>query len=102
MDFLGIGAGEILLILVLALILLGPGKITDVARTLGKTMRAIKKASTDLTATVTRELEAKENQPPPTPPKEAKTRPAPTDTVPATTSGQDDQPTKPGEASVTK
>jgi len=71
MDFLGIGPWEILLILILALIIFGPGKLTEIARTLGKTVRAIRKASSDLTATVTRELEVKENEPPPSRLKEA-------------------------------
>ena len=54
---LGIGAGEILLILIIALILWGPGKIPEIARTLGKVSRALKKASFDLTSVVTREIE---------------------------------------------
>jgi Tat protein translocase TatB subunit len=57
MGFLGIGPWEILLILILALIVLGPGKLTDFARILGKTVRAIRKYSADLTTTVTRELD---------------------------------------------
>jgi len=67
MDFLGIGAGEIILILVLALILLGPGRIPEIARTLGKTLRAIKKASTDFTTAINRELETDKRPPPPRP-----------------------------------
>ena len=58
MGFLGIGPWEILLIIILALIVLGPGKLTDFARTLGKTVRAIRKYSTDLTTAVTRELDS--------------------------------------------
>jgi sec-independent protein translocase protein TatA len=102
MGFLDIGTGEILLILILALILLGPGKIPEIARTLGRTIRAVKKASADLTTAVTRELEVKENEPRPSPPKEAKTQPAPPDTGQAATLNQDDKPAKPGEASATK
>jgi len=64
MGFLGIGPWEILLILILALIVLGPGKLTDFARTLGKTVRAIRKYSTDLTTTVTRELDKAGEEPP--------------------------------------
>ena len=68
MGFLGIGPWEILLIIVLALIVLGPSKLTDFARTLGKTVRAIRKYSNDLTTAVTRELD----KPPEGPPKEEK------------------------------
>ena len=64
MGFLGIGPWEILLIIILALIVLGPGKLTDFARTLGKTVRAIRKYSTDLTTAVTRELDSTKEEPP--------------------------------------
>lgn len=57
MGFLGIGGWEILLILILALIIWGPGRLPEIARTLGKTVRALKKASFDLTNTVTKEIE---------------------------------------------
>ena len=73
MGFLGIGSWEILLIIVLALILLGPGKLTSFARTLGKTVRAIRKYSTDLTTAVTRELDSTPEEPP----KEEKQSPPP-------------------------
>lgn len=41
----GIGPGELLVILVLALIIFGPNKLPDLARTLGRTVREFKKAS---------------------------------------------------------
>jgi Tat protein translocase TatB subunit len=103
MGFLGIGTWEILLILILALIILGPGKLTDVARTLGRMVRAIRKASADLTTAVTRELETKENEPP-SQPKEAgraETGKAPSAISKAGSPSQDDS-TKPGGASATK
>jgi Tat protein translocase TatB subunit len=104
MGFLGIGTWEILLILILALIILGPGKLTDVARTLGRTVRAIRKASADLTTAVTRELEAKENEPPPSQPGEEsrdETGKAPSAVSRAGPPSQDD-PTKPGGAPAAK
>jgi len=64
MDFFGIGMGEVLLILVVALIIWGPGRIVEIGRTLGKIVRTLKKASFDLTAQVTKELEGKEEHPP--------------------------------------
>ena len=54
---LGIGFGEVLLILVIALIVWGPGRLPEIARTMGKTMRALKKASFDLTSTISREID---------------------------------------------
>jgi sec-independent protein translocase protein TatB len=44
----GLGFGEILIVLVLALILLGPDKLPDAAKTLGKGLREFKKATDDL------------------------------------------------------
>ena len=64
MGFLGIGPWEILLIFILALIILGPGKLTDFARTLGKIVRAVRKYSNDLTTAVTRELDSSKEEPP--------------------------------------
>ena len=57
MGFFGIGTGEILLVLVVALIIWGPGKLPEIARTLGKAVRTLRKASFDLTTTLTKEIE---------------------------------------------
>ena len=104
MGFLGIGTWEILLILILALIILGPGRLTDFARTLGKMVRAIKKASTDLTTAVTRELEVKENEPPSQIKEEnrSETDEAPSAISKAGVPSRNDQPTKPGEVPPVK
>ena len=40
-----IGGGEVLVILVVALIFLGPSKLPDIARTLGKTTQSIRRIS---------------------------------------------------------
>ena len=65
MDFLGIGGWEILLILVVAVIVWGPGRIAEIGRTLGKLARNFKKASFDLTSQVSKELEEQKKEPPP-------------------------------------
>ncbi len=67
MDFFGIGTGEVLLILIVALIVMGPGRVAEVGRTLGKVTRTLKKATFDLTSEVTKELESKEENHPPQP-----------------------------------
>ena len=67
MDFIGIGMGEVLMVLVVALIIWGPGRVAEVGRTLGKVMRTIRKASFDLTAQVTKELDKEEKDQPPQP-----------------------------------
>ncbi|UCC16542.1 MAG: twin-arginine translocase subunit TatB [Dehalococcoidales bacterium] len=60
MNFLDMGIMEILLVLVVALIIWGPGKIPEIARNLGKFMNAMKKMSYDLTTQVKKELELEE------------------------------------------
>jgi len=42
------GATELIIILVLALIIFGPGKLPDVGRAIGKSMREFKKASSGI------------------------------------------------------
>jgi sec-independent protein translocase protein TatA len=63
MHFLDMGMGEILLILVVVLIIWGPGKIPEIARMLGKTIRVLRKASFDLTTQISKELEGEEKNP---------------------------------------
>ena len=43
-----IGPFELLLVLVLALLILGPGKLPEVGNALGKTLREFRKASSDV------------------------------------------------------
>lgn len=57
MDFFGIGAGEIILILIVALIIWGPRRLPKIAQTLGRTVRAMRKATYDFTSQVTKELD---------------------------------------------
>jgi sec-independent protein translocase protein TatB len=44
----GLGMGELLIILLLALLFLGPKRLPDIASTLGKAIRSFRKATTDL------------------------------------------------------
>ena len=60
MDFLGIGGWEIFLILIVALLIYGPGRIVEVARNLGKIVRTVKNAGSTITAQISRELEEQE------------------------------------------
>ena len=43
-----IGPGELILILIIALVVLGPGKLPDVASSLGRSVREFRKAATDV------------------------------------------------------
>lgn len=65
MGFLDMGAGEIILILVVALIIWGPGKIPEIARTMGRVMYNLRKATLDLTTVVTKEIDREEKSNPP-------------------------------------
>ena len=56
----GLGFTEILIILVLALILLGPQKLPDVAKQLGRGLRDFRKATDDLKGQFEREMYAEE------------------------------------------
>lgn len=64
MEFFGVGAGELLLILVLALIIWGPGKLPEITRTLGRATRVLKKATHDFTTEVTKEIDREEKASP--------------------------------------
>ncbi len=61
----GIGSGEILLVLLVALIVFGPNRIVEIGRKLGKIMNTVKRASSDFTSQMTRELEIEEKKTPP-------------------------------------
>ena len=65
MDFLSVGASEILMILLVALLVVGPNKVVGLAQSLGKVMRSIKKASSELTSAVTREMQIEDREKPP-------------------------------------
>lgn len=48
-----IGIPELIIILVLALIIFGPGKLPDVGKAIGKSLSEFKKASREITEEVT-------------------------------------------------
>ncbi len=50
MDFFGMGIGEILVILMLALILFGPGKLPEIAAGIGRAVREFRNATRELTS----------------------------------------------------
>ncbi len=63
MNFFNIGPMELILILILALIIFGPGKLPEVARGLGKTIREFRRASQALTEGITKELDTATQEP---------------------------------------
>lgn len=58
----GIGSTEFILILVVALIVMGPDKLPQIARGLGKAISEFKRMSTDLQRTINVEIEKQEHQ----------------------------------------
>jgi Tat protein translocase TatB subunit len=56
MNILGVGPAEFLIIFVIALIVFGPGKLPELARTLGKAMRELRRMSLEVTAEFAKEL----------------------------------------------
>ena len=59
----GLGMGEIIIVLVLALILLGPQKLPDAAKQLGKGLREFRKATEDLKSQFEGEFYSDESRP---------------------------------------
>lgn len=62
MGFSGIGIWEIVLILVVIIIVLGPHRLPEIGRTLGKWFRAIRQAGSDFTQNINKELEESKKQ----------------------------------------
>jgi sec-independent protein translocase protein TatB len=56
----GIGTSEILIILLIALLVLGPKEIPKIARTLGRGMRELQRAKDELRQTIETEIEDEE------------------------------------------
>ena len=61
-----IGAPELIIILVIALLILGPGKLPEVGASIGKSIREFRKASSDLSDSVNVNVDT--SPLPPTPP----------------------------------
>ena len=53
----GIGAGEFIVILIVGLIVFGPGKLPEVGRAIGKALREFRKAQAALSATLNEPLD---------------------------------------------
>ena len=74
-----IGGPEMVVILIVALLIFGPRRLPDLARSLGKGLSELRRTSTDLRRTLEREIhqEDQEKKPPVLPPAESvATRPA--------------------------
>ena len=58
MNFFNIGTAELMLIFVIALIVVGPRRLPEVARGLGKIVNDLREMSQEFTAQMTQELDA--------------------------------------------
>ncbi len=76
MDFFGVGPLELLMLLVVGLIVLGPERLPEVAIKTGRFIREFRATYSRLAAEVMRELEEAEREPPRTPAAEAEYRPS--------------------------
>lgn len=50
---LGLGAPELILILIIALVIFGPGKLPEIGRAVGKSLNEFKKSSKEITDEIT-------------------------------------------------
>jgi sec-independent protein translocase protein TatB len=58
----GIGSTELLIILVVALIVIGPSKLPEIAKTLGRAMAEFRRVSSDVKRTIEMEVEKEEEK----------------------------------------
>ncbi|MFN8671838.1 MAG: twin-arginine translocase TatA/TatE family subunit [Candidatus Sericytochromatia bacterium] len=57
----GIGAPELILILIIALVIFGPGKLPEIGKAVGKSLTEFKKASREITSDLKEESEVKKS-----------------------------------------
>jgi sec-independent protein translocase protein TatA len=57
MDFFGIGPLELVLIIVIAFLIFGPGRLPEIARGMGKTVREFRRYSSAMTRDLRDEIE---------------------------------------------
>ncbi len=60
--FFDFGSGEILLILLVVFLVFGPDKIPELARSLGKVINDVKRASEDIKTEINKEADRKERE----------------------------------------
>ena len=65
MNFFGIGAMELVFVLVIALLVLGPNKMVETARTLGKYFRELQRAASEVPKLLSLEEEQPKAELPP-------------------------------------
>ena len=94
-----IGAPELIIILVIALLILGPGKLPEVGSSLGKSIREFRKASTDIQDSV--KVDVDTSPLPATPAPSATAPAAPAAAVAAAVAAQPADPAQPAAPATT-
>jgi Tat protein translocase TatB subunit len=79
----GIGMTELMVIFVIGLVVLGPDRLPELARTLGKTLAEFRRASNDLRRELMSATEDAELAPPALAPRPTPTAPAPAPAAPS-------------------
>ena len=68
MNLMGMGLPEMAVVLLIAFLVLGPGKSIEMARTVGKIVGELRRSLSDLTTAVTMEERQERGSPPARPP----------------------------------
>lgn len=84
----GIGSTELIVILIVALIIIGPAKLPEMARSLGKALGEFRRVSTDVKRTI--EMEAEQSE------QKARTEQAKKELFPDNAAGKTSEPSSPG------
>ncbi len=79
MNLMGMGLPEMAVVLLIAFLVLGPGKSIEMARSVGKIVGELRRSFNDLAAAVTLEERQERGSPPAGPPPEADADPAAAD-----------------------
>lgn len=96
----GIGMPELIIILVIALLVIGPHKLPELAKSLGKGLAEFKKASEDFQRNIQEEARKSEEKPPP--PAEQVAAAPPGESVAAASPAEPDAATPPKEPPAAK
>ena len=81
MNLMGMGLPEMAVVLLIAFVVLGPGKSIDMARSVGKIVGELRRTFSDLAAAVTLEEGQERGSPVAGPPPQADADPGPADTA---------------------
>lgn len=62
MEFLNVGPWELIVVLIIAILVAGPQRMVEIARTLGRVSRQLRSLSGDFTTALQREIQAVEDE----------------------------------------